>query len=69
MDCQDAPENEANKFNVDTASLIHESSCSPSVGQAIENIAQWMKHRLGSVDLDAHHFAIRVSYEDNNVIV
>ena len=43
----------------------------PFVGQTVEDVAEWLKQKPASVDLDAHHFAIldRKSGKDRSIVV
>ncbi|KAF2113500.1 hypothetical protein BDV96DRAFT_661639 [Lophiotrema nucula] len=54
----DAPKRETGKAHEGDAPPISRDYTSPFIGKKVEDVADWLRNKPDSTDLDLHHFAI-----------
>lgn len=70
-DYEDAPQKLLRKANLGTEPPVSDEWRSPWIGSKVEDVAEWMKQKPSTVDLDDHHFALlgKQAGEDHSVVI
>lgn len=68
---EDAPQKKPNEAQDGTKPPVDPSFKSEFAGMKVEDVAEWLKKKPDSVDLDPHHFAVldRRAEKDGTVVI